>query len=104
MKPEDQTLLINLKESLDYLEGTIDQVEVKISNNSTISPNVLDRLKTYKEMVNKQRTFCREIEQCLENNNTYQAYQLLSKINGLSQMIRDDAVSILNETSQPTKN
>jgi hypothetical protein len=88
-----------LEQSLDDLETAINSAKVRINKVPELAP----RVASYEEMLAKQRLLTQELRVEVSNPETASASnitRLVNLINGISAMIKDDALEVLNELNR----
>lgn len=93
-------IVSKLRESINSLESSIDSA--RLSLGKTAPDSVKKRLEGYSQLVEKQKILTDELEVKLSNNDG-DLLRHVHIINGISQLIREDAESVFNElTGKPT--
>lgn len=81
--------------SLSVLESAIDGARGALSKKSTISPEVMHRIDSYSDILNKQRQIAVDLTASVEASDWATVAQKVHLINSLLEMIRQDACEIL---------
>ena len=94
-------ILSKLKESILQLEDNIEAAK-KVILKKPERVQYVERIESYESMVLKQKKLTLELEQLLSDKNTKQddVTRVVNLINGLSEMIKDDARLLLRELSR----
>jgi uncharacterized protein (UPF0147 family) len=92
-------LIEKLYRSFDELENCIRVTKQVLSTKENVPANVLERVTQYSEIVRKQRSLARDLQEALERKDTDAVLRDVKVINGLSAMIRDDAEAILSSAT-----
>lgn len=91
--------LDRLTQSLDDLEQAVKQARKQISKSKSTKEDtkniILTRLDNYDQILSKQRTLKAELAQYLISGNEEEVMDRVTRINGLSQFILEDAKDIL---------
>ena len=85
--------------SFTDLETAIMSAKKTLASKESIPQEVFQRLNSYDGILAKQRSLANEMCQHMQAGNWEEVNQFVSRINGLSSMIRDDARSILSSIS-----
>jgi len=81
------------------LEQAIRGAKATLAAKATVPPEVFARLGSYDSILLKQRQLAVELKHFLDNGDWDEVNRLVSLINGLSAMIRDDARAVLSSLS-----
>jgi len=98
--------LTKLTHSIKELEDAIDNASQNIQKNPKKSNHpILERLNEYKTIVLKQKIYVNQLSKEVENENHDEIYRLVNIINGISNIIKDDAREVLSNMhgTKPTK-
>jgi hypothetical protein len=85
--------------SFSVLEQAIVSARETLYTKPGVSPAVLARLDSYSELLLKQKKLAGELQQLVDNGAWADVAQKITIINGLLEMIRDDAKEVLNSVS-----
>ena len=94
-----QNIINRLFQSLTELESAINRAKTTLKANSSISPNVIDRLESYTDILQQQRDMAGELCVYITEQNWEEVNRHVNMINCMSAMIRDDAREILTSLS-----
>lgn len=89
-----------LLESFDVLESNIDITARVLRERQDVPAEVVARVEQYREVLAKQRLLAENLRVSLASGNKAEAIRLSNIINALSELVRDDATSIL-QGAQP---
>ena len=95
-------LIVRLKTSIDYLEESIKDA-LRAFKSRGASSDKLNRLNEYFKLVEAQRGYIAELEAKISNHELDDLSRLVSLINGVSTMIKEDARSLLDEMTEVNK-
>jgi hypothetical protein len=82
--------------SFSELEQAINGAKATLSAKGTIPDDIMKRLSSYDEILAKQKSLAGDLCDSMQKENWDEVNRLVSLINGLSAMIRDDARAILS--------
>lgn len=85
--------------SFTDLEQAIESAKSTLSSKAAVPQEVITRLKSYDEILCKQRGLASKLCEHIKNGNWDEVSRHVGLINGLSAMIRDDARAILTALS-----
>ncbi len=92
--------LKKLEDSISLARGMVGNIEGERANHHSMSHDViLRRLDSYQEILVKQRYFAKDLCDHMKMRDWYQVSRHIRIINGLSQMIRDDARELISHAS-----
>jgi hypothetical protein len=93
----------NLLDSFVELERAIESAKTVVSKAAPEKQELIGRFDSYHEILDKQRTLAKKLSSHALRRNWSEVSRHIKIINGLSQMIRDDAQEILRsvEIKQP---
>jgi hypothetical protein len=98
------TIIQKLFASFTDLELAIKSARQTLAQKESVPANVFIRLNNYEEILEKQKLMAMELVRYLEMGNMEEVSKIVSKINALSQMIRDDAKEVLSSiTNTPVQ-
>jgi hypothetical protein len=83
--------------SFTDLEVAIESARTTLLQRGTVPIEIFERLKSYDKILATQRELALELCSHIEVGNMVEVSSLVSRINGLSQLIRDDAREVLRE-------
>lgn len=99
MNPTGHVLIDRLYQSIEGLERAVEaagiSLEEKAKNGAQDIHPILYRLDEYRSIISKQKQKVQELCIALQNQDFHEVTRLVTVINGISQMIRDDAREIL---------
>lgn len=98
----DNQLLIRLKESISYLEESIHSAMSAMKGRGA-SGGTLNRIQEYFKLVEAQKKYIAELEKKIVDNDLSDLSRLVSLINGISGMIKEDAKTLLDEITNLNK-
>lgn len=87
--------------SFSDLEQAIESAKNTLSQKESVPAEVMNRLNSYDGVLVKQRKLASELCMHISTGNWDEVTRHVTLINGLSQMIRDDAREILASLSAP---
>lgn len=96
---EDNVIINRLFQSFSDLERAIGSARKTLEEREGIPPEVVARLSSYDDILEKQRNLAKELCQSIKNGDWDEVTRKVGLINGLSSMIRDDARAILSSLS-----
>lgn len=85
--------------SFTDLETAIESAKKTMAEKSFVSPEIMERLRSYDTILAKQRGLAQSLCDHIDGGNWDEVSRHVSLINGLSAMIRDDARAILSSLS-----
>lgn len=89
-------MMVNrLLESFTELESAILTAKKTLESKQSVPQEVIDRIDTYQQMLEKQRVLASAMSTFVEQGNWPEVSRHIKLINGLSEMIRDDAREIV---------
>ncbi len=91
-----ERIIEKLYHSFNELETALSSAKSSLANRESVPDHILDRLKTYDDILARQRELAGHLVYYVQINDIDQISRHVSLINGLSQMIRDDARGVLN--------
>lgn len=94
--PANNSIVERLFGSFKILEQAIISARETLYTRQGVSPIVLSRLDSYSELLDKQKILAKELQLLIENAQWIEVAQKISIINGLLEMIRNDAKEILD--------
>ena len=94
---ENKDIIERLFLSFTELEQAIESAKINLELKGVATEDILERLKSYDEILLKQRELAHGLCDNIEKNNWDEVARHVSLINGLSALIKDDAKSILCE-------
>ncbi len=99
MQHIDSTTIDTLYSSFVELESAISNARETLLEKGDVSQNLLERLNSYDEILNKQRSLTETLCQKIESKEWDAVSRIVSLINGLSSMLRNDTREILISNS-----
>lgn len=100
-------ILQKLFASFSELEKAISSARNSLSNRESVPNQIFERLNTYDSILEQQREMAFDLCRQLDLGRTDHIKSTVAKINGLSQLIRDDAretLSLLNPANNTADN
>jgi hypothetical protein len=101
-----QDTIQRLFSSFSDLEAAIGSAKTTLTKRAEVPEEVVNRLNSYTAILTKQRNLAESLCKFLQQGNMDEVSRHVGLINGLSQMIRDDArgilASITNDQSAST--
>ncbi len=91
----NELMIHRLVASFAELEKAIASAKLALGKKTSTPPAVMERIATYEEMLNKQRSLFASLCEQAKVENWNEVGRLIKIINGLSEMIRDDAREIV---------
>lgn len=82
--------------SFKVLEMAIISARETLYTRQGVRPEVLSRLDSYSELLEKQRILAAELQQLIDNAHWSEVAQKIAVINALLEMIRNDAKEVLD--------
>jgi hypothetical protein len=95
-KTSENSIVERLFGSFKVLEQAIISARETLYTRKGVSPEVLSRLDSYSELLEKQKKLATELQLLIDNAQWIEVAQKISIINGLLEMIRNDAKEILD--------
>jgi hypothetical protein len=95
----ENNIIERLFSSFGDLEKAINSARATLEQRGSVSPQVMERLKSYDSILAKQRTLAATLCGHIKTGNWDEVSRHVGLINGLSGMIRDDARAILSSLS-----
>jgi hypothetical protein len=92
-------ILERLFVSFTDLETAIKGARATLASKSSVSPEILERLDSYDDILSKQKNLAIQLCRYISNEEWDEVSRHVSLINGLSSLIRDDARAILSSLS-----
>lgn len=93
---DSESIIERLSQSFHELQEAINQARLTINAKNPDKESFLTRLDSYDDILEKQRGLTQELTAQLEVENWDEVSRIISLINALSSMIRDDARAILS--------
>lgn len=90
--------------SFTDLETAINGAKKTLAAKENIPAEIFNRLNSYDGILEKQRSLAREMCRHMKAGNWEEVNQFVTRINGLSSMIRDDARAILSSIAMNRDN
>ena len=90
------SIVSKLVSSFDELDKCIEVTRHIIDSKDLACNDTKQRVEQYAEIVHKQRVLAKTLEEKLSTEEWGEATRIIKLINGLSQMIRDDAHEIIS--------
>lgn len=92
-----------LLNSFSVLEQAINGARENLSSKEQVPSDVLHRIESYSELLSKQKSVAGEIMECVKNADWEMVARKIQIINGLLDMIRQDAKDIVSalKTGEP---
>lgn len=100
MQMKSTEIMAKLFGSFTELEQAIGGARMKLQKRGSIPQEVLNRLSSYEEILEKQRQLALSLSDHIEKKNTYEVARHVKLINGMSAMIIQDARAILSMVSE----
>jgi hypothetical protein len=94
----EQTVLDKLKESIDSLDQSVSSALLALEKKQA-DPKKISRVHEYKTLIVTQKQYVTELETKILANDLSELDRLVSIINGISALIRDDAKCLAEEIS-----
>jgi hypothetical protein len=91
----EMSIIERLFSSFTDLEKAIHSARSTLEQRESISPQVLERLRSYDDILGKQKKLAETLCGHIKGGNWDEVTRHVGLINGLSAMIRDDARAIL---------
>jgi hypothetical protein len=91
----EMSIIERLFSSFTDLEKAIHSARSTLEQRESISPQVLERLRSYDDILGKQKKLAETLCGHIKDGNWDEVTRHVGLINGLSAMIRDDARAIL---------
>ena len=82
--------------SLNHLDEAINKAKNHLKDKEIVPKELLDRINSYDEILLKQKSLANALSEHINNKNIDEINRHVLLINGLSEMIRDDARDILS--------
>lgn len=86
----------NLLETIRQLKSSIDDALGTMTDMYGADHYAIVRLRSYYPALDKQLEYANELDRMMEQGNNTASLELIAKIQGISELIRHDARSILN--------
>lgn len=90
----NESAMKQMFESLEKLDKTIHTAKSMLEDGANPSADLLRRMKTYEEILNKQKKLAKALCFYAQINEWEQVVRHVKIMNGLSQMMRDDALEV----------
>jgi len=88
-------MIERLYQSFNDLEIAVNTAKATLLRKSDVPSYIIDRLDSYDNIMLKQKSLAAELEQSIANKDAENITRIVKLINGLSEMIRDDARELL---------
>ena len=95
MANNNENLVVRLYGAVTELEMAIGRARTSMSQMQNIPGGVIERLSSYDSVLTSQRKYIHELSAHVEHENVTEINRLVTLINQLSSMIRDDVKSVL---------
>jgi len=96
-------IIVRLNKSLSELESSIRTTRSILMKKEGIPSYVIEHVDQYSTILEKQRSLASQLEGYLADNDFEQVTRHVRLINGLSQMIKEDAQSIIEDSNKVPK-
>lgn len=91
-------LIEKLVASFDQLDSCIGTTLEAFKQSEDVPTDVINRVQQYSLVVLRQRSLVKDLETSLVNQDWHEVSRLVKIMNGLSAMIKDDALCILRKS------
>lgn len=96
----ESNIIERLFASFTDLEEAITKARATLSTRQSVPEGVIKRLESYDSILGKQRTLAISLCEAITKKDWEEVTRIVSIINGLSAMIRDDAKAILTAITE----